>query len=243
MASVINSMRNIISDSLWVPKILFCSYLVFLFLLNFGYLLKHPIAMLALLFVMFFVFLGSAGILMHRNINNLSPILPDIRDFRELVLTALQLGLIMAPFVFLYVLVNGIVQANIVQEQPVNTIFFIVVLLMFLPFIFVPTVLFSAKKRLIDAYRFDLLLFSGGNFIVSVLSYVLQFILIILSFSVFIHIALINMFGTENGTVVMWDAIFLTITFFSIFSYLADLYDDVIPLIKRKKKKVKEENL
>jgi hypothetical protein len=86
-------------------------------------------------------------------------------------------------------------------------------------------------------------LISGGNFIVSVLSYVLQFILIILSFSVFIHIALINMFGTENGTVVMWDAIFLTITFFSIFSYLADLYDDVIPLIKRKKKKVKEENL
>ena len=97
-------------------------------------------------------------------------------------------------------------------------------------------VLYSVNGKINDAFRFNIIMEASGNFIVQFLSYILQCIFTIILVSFLLYKLLTEMLGYTQAVEVL---VGLTIAFviFSLFSYCSDMYTDVIPEIKAKKKK------
>ena len=237
MANVINSVRNIASDTWWVPKLLVLNYLMFLIVLNFDYLLNHQSSLIALVSLTLVLFTGSAAIMINRNINNETPLLPNIMDFPQIILKSFLSIILMLPasliayFTLNYMILNPFFEGNL------QTILVCIVALLFTPFIFIPIVLYGVKGRFFDGYRIDLIIQGGGDFIVKMLSYALQYFFVIYLFSFLVYLGIKAMMGEESTAVYLFISFVLTLSFFSFFSYISDLYEESIPVIKSNKNK------
>ncbi len=243
MANIIDSVKDIATDTWWVPKILVLSYLTFLIVLNFGYLMEHTSHFILLGSITGFIFIGCATVLVGRNINNESPLLPGLFNFPEVIIKAIVSLILMLPASVIYYYVNNYMQAHPFFEQPVHGAITVIVALLFSPFIFVPVVLFASKGRIQDGYRFDLILQSGGDFIVKILSFALQYFFVIFLFSFLVYLGIKAMLGEESTGIYIFIAFMLTLSFFSFFAYLSDLYGESIPMIKVKHKSVPKADL
>ncbi len=239
MAGIIDSLRNISTDMWWFPKLLCLGYLAFLLIFNIDYLMAHQQSLIALASITSVLFMGSVSILMKRNINNEAPILPGILDFPELILRSVITTLFMAPAsLFLYFILKYLIE-NPFFEQPIHGIIIGFVTLIFTPFIFIPTVLFAARSKIKDGFRFDLILKGGGDFIVKILLYIIQVFFFLYIPSFLFYLAIKAMMGEESSVIYMFIGFAMTVTFFSFFSYISDLYEESIPVIKSKKIKNK----
>ncbi len=237
MASVINSIRNIATDPWWVPKVLFLSYLCFLIIFNFDYLMAHRENFYLLGGITFVLLIGNAAILVKRNINNETPILAGPLDFLELVIRALAFIILMLPgSVILYFIIKYIIENINIEPLGLNIILFFAVIILS-PFIFIPTVLFSAKSNIFDGYRLDLLLQGGGEFMVKMLNYCLQFFFIVFLGFLVVYLGLKAILSEESSAVYMYIGLFITISFLSLFSYISDLYEESIPVVTKKNNK------
>ena len=237
MASLINSIRNITSDSWWLVKIAVFSAIVF-FVLDQGYYQRNNPNYIVAYIMLAVLGMGCASIMMHRNINNLSPILPSLFNIPEWILKSICSSIVVVPGVVLFGVSVNAIYSNFEFEPFVAFVVYLCVTLFFVPFIFVPVVLYSVNGKLADAFRFNLIYEASGNYTVQFAGYLIQYALI-MGFSVYlVYFTISEMLGDHVGLLIL-KAVVIVISFFSVFSFSSDLYQDVIPEIPVKVKKKK----
>ena len=235
MASIINSLRNLSSDSFWFIKILFLATPIF-FILEYGALESYSFED-KLIFgsIIGIVYLGVVAILMYRNINNLSPILPSFFSIPELIIKALGISVVSVPLYIIYICIINAIATQLTFEPFVMWVIYICVTLFIAPFIFVPAVLYCVRGKISDAFNFKIIVDAAGNFSVAFLSYVIQYAFSILLFTYLFY----RMFDAMVESSMVSNIIFsisFVISFLSLYSYCSDCYGDIIPQIKKKKK-------
>jgi len=235
MASLINSIRNVTSDPWWFVKLAFFSAIIFYILYNsYDYPAGNP-NLTVIYIVISFLYLGCAAVCMHRNINNKNPFFPGLFSIPEVLIKSIGAAIAIIPGLLIYYACMTFVQNNFVFEPFVMGVIYICVTLFFSPFIFIPVVLYSVNGKITDAFRFNIIFEASGNFVVQFLSYMLQYALIFVTSTLVVYFLLLEMLG-DHVSLLILKCIVIVLTFFSIFSYCSDLYGDVIPLIKEKKK-------
>ena len=236
MASLINSLRSIASDPWWVVKISFFVCILFFVMDNdLNYPNGNP-ALTPVYMVLFVIMLGCASIAMHRNINNKTPLFPSVFNIFEIISKSICATIAILPGMLIYSVVISFIQKNIMLEPFVMTVIYICVTLFFVPFIFIPVVLYSVNDSLIDAFNLKNIYEGSGNFTVQFLSYTLQFVFIMGVSTYVIYTLLLEMLG-DNLSLLILKCIVIVISFFSVFIFCSDLYEDVIPELKKKQKK------
>ena len=186
--------------------------------------------------VLFVIMLGCASIAMHRNINNKTPLFPSVFNIFEIISKSICATIAILPGMLIYSVVISFIQKNIMLEPFVMTVIYICVTLFFVPFIFIPVVLYSVNDSLIDAFNLKNIYEGSGNFTVQFLSYTLQFVFIMGVSTYVIYTLLLEMLG-DNLSLLILKCIVIVISFFSVFIFCSDLYEDVIPELKKKQKK------
>ena len=236
MASLINSLRSIASDPWWVVKISFFACILFFVMDNdLNYPNGNP-ALIPFYIVIFLAMLGCASVAMHRNINNKTPLFPSVFNIFEIISKSVCSTIAILPGILIYSVVISFIQNKIVLEPFVMAVIYICVTLFFVPFIFIPVVLYSVNANLFDSFNFKNIYEGSGNFTVQFLSYILQFIFIIGASTYVIYTLLLEMLG-DNVSLLILKCIVIVISFFSVFIFCSDLYEDVIPELKKKQKK------
>ena len=235
MASLVNSLRNIASDPWWFVKIALFSAVIF-YILYSSYDYQAVTPDLAVIYIVITVlFLGCAAVSMHRNINNKTPFFPGLFSIGEVLIKAIGASAAILPGFLLYYCCMTFVYKYVVLEPFVMGVIYLFVTLFFSPFVFVPAVLYSVNGRLTDAFNFGIIFNSSGNFTVQFLSYIIQYALIFVTMTLCVYFFILEMLGDNVGLLIL-KCVAIVLTFFSIFSYCSDLYGDVIPEIKEKKK-------
>ena len=235
MASFINSIRNITSDTWWFVKLAFFSAVVF-FVLDQGYYQRNNESYIVAYILLCMLGLGCAAFLMNRNINNRSPILPSFFNILGLIKDSIFSTIVAIPGTVFFGLVVNYIYNNYEFEPFVAFVIYLCVTLFFVPFIFVPLVLYSVNGKLTDAFRFNLIYEASGNYTVQFASYLLQYALIMGFATYLVYITILEMLGDHVGLLIL-KAVVIVISFLSVFSYSSDLYQDVIPEIKEKTQK------
>lgn len=234
MASIINSLRNLSSDNYWFIKILFLAVPIFC-ILNYGaldqYALSDQIIFGSILGIFY---LGVAAILMHRNINNLSPILPSLFTIPEFVIKGIGISIVSVPLYIIYILIINTIATYVVFEPFVMAVIYICVTLFLAPFIFIPGVLYCVNGKLTDAFNFKVILASAGNFSVAFLSYIIQYVFTILLFAYLFYRMFDAMVEDTMPANIVW-SITSVVTILSFYSYCSDLYPDVIAELPKHK--------
>lgn len=234
MASLINSVRNIIGDSLWFPKLAVFTFLVYEIYINKGYI-PDTSSVYFLIFIAFcLLMLGCCSIMMHRNINNIVPILPGLSDIPQVIIKSIFSLFIILPGVLLMSLALSFIN-TLTLDDVVRIILIVSIIIFCIPIIAIPLVLYSVKFNINDALRFNIISQSAGGFLVQLISYIVQFIFTIFLTAFLIYEVLINMFETTDFMVIIM-AFFVVLTVFSMFSYFSDLYADTILEIENNKK-------
>ena len=241
MANIINALRNISSDSWWFVKIAVMTIPVFYFFENTSPA-SFDFNMMLPYFILFAIlYLGVVAVLMHRNIANESPLLPSLFSIPDFIKKAIGLSVVSLPMYILYFYLMYYVYNNFEFETYMMLIIYIGITLLCAPFIFIPSVLYCVHCKISDAFNFKIILEAGGNFVVQFLAFIIQyfftiFLLTLLFFHMFKNMLEDSMF--LNLTV----SISFVVSLLTIYSYCSDLYGDVIPQIKKKKKQVKKED-
>ncbi len=236
MASLINAVRSILGDPLWIIKLgVFAAVLVVLYDNNLNFPNGNP-QLLPAFAVIYLLMLGSAVVTMHRNINNKIPLLPGMFSILDIIIKAIGGFIVILPAALLYYAAIVYIQQNIVFEPFIMAVIYIVVTAIFIPFIMVPLVLYSVKGNIFDAFRIKNIIDASGNFIVQFLSFILQFALIVCTFTYLIYVTLLEMLGDHISLLIL-KCIVIVISFFVFLIFCSDLYEDIIPAIKEKPKK------
>ena len=111
MASVLNAVRNILSDSLWIIKIVVFSIPLF-FIINYGSTgdvfgggRVVPCLVLASIYI------GISSFIINRNVNNTVPVLPSLPEVLDIIKRALVVLFIAIPlYTALFFILNYIYQ-------------------------------------------------------------------------------------------------------------------------------------
>lgn len=237
MASFINSIRNLTSDPWWLIKVTAYSAVVF-YVLDQGYYFRNDQSYAAVYVLLAVLGLGCASFLMHQNINNKRPVLPGLFNVFGVVFKSIGSSLVALPGILLFLLSVNYLYSNFEFEPFVAFVVYLCVTLFFVPFIFVPTVLYSVNFKFVDAFRFGHIYEASGNFTVQFAGYLLQYAFIMGFATYLIYITIWEMLGDHVGLLIL-KAVVIVISFLSVFSYSSDLYQDVIPELKERVKKKK----
>ena len=184
--------------------------------------------------VFIFFMLGISSFMMNRNINNKTPLLPGIFDIVLVIKDAVCMLIVMAPFSLIMYYALDFYNKNFIYEDEVilNYFFYFAIIFTCLPFIFVPTVLYSVRGNLFDAYRFDLIINAAGNFIIQAISFCFQFVFSVVLVAYLFYRIFLEMLGSDSLFIPIIFSFFTVLSFLIVFSYCSDLYIDVIPEIK-----------
>lgn len=236
MASLVNAARNILSDNWWFVKLVVLTLPVYLILSNEQMSETILNQNIPVLIVLLLIYLGCASVMMNRNINNKSPILPGIFTIPEVIVRAIGSFIVGLPGMAVLTAACYFVSTNIVLEEPIaNLIVYICIVSFISPFIFVPMVLLSVNGKITDAMRINKITEAAGNFIVAFLAFLIQYAFMILLLTWVLYKLLYEMMGEGNIAILILVSFVSVFSFFLIFSYASDLYEDVIPPIKSKR--------
>ncbi|MBQ8887295.1 MAG: hypothetical protein IJY61_06305 [Candidatus Gastranaerophilales bacterium] len=235
MASFINSIRNITSDSWWFVKIAFFSAVVF-FVLDQGYYQRNNQSYMIVYLLLCMLGFGCASFLMNRNINNRTPILPSFFNIPVLIKDSIFSSIVAIPGTVLFCIVVNYLYENFEFEPFVAFIVYLCVTLFFVSFIFIPMVLYSVNGNLTDAFKFNIIYEASGNYTVQFASYLIQYVFIMGFATYLVYITILEMLGDHVGLLIL-KAVVIVISFLSVFSFSSDLYQDVIPEIKKRQDK------
>ncbi|MBQ9246195.1 hypothetical protein IJ182_08010 [bacterium] len=241
MASLVTAIRNIMSDAWWfIPVGIFTG--VLFMILDQLYHIPQTVdnqTICFLLIIYFFLLIGVAGVNINRNINNKSPFFPGIIAIPETILKSVVTTLAIAPGICLAYGLYKILTNFHFEQFLLTIIFYSLAIALVAPFILIPAVLCNARSNPLDAFRFNILFEAAGNVIVQMLSYLIQYILIVGSVTAVLYFFLLQMLGDHFSLLILL-CLLIVITFLSIFSYASDMYGDVIPEIKEKEVKRKK---
>lgn len=235
MASFINSIRNITSDPWWFVKLSFFSAVVF-FVLDQGYYQSNNESYMIVYLLLCMFGFGCASFLMNRNINNRSPILPSFFNIPVLIKDSICASIVAIPGTVLFCLVVNYLYENFEFEPFVAFVVYLCVTLFFVSFIFVPMVLYSVNGNMSDAFKFNIIYEASGNYTVQFAGYLIQYAFIMGFATYLVYITILEMLGDHVGLLIL-KAVVIVISFLSVFSFSSDLYQDVIPELKKRQDK------
>lgn len=242
MANIINAIRNISSDTWWFVKIVVMAAPIFYFFENTSPATFDFNSFVPYLGLFSVLYLGVAAVLMNRNIQNKSPLMPSLFSIPEYIVKSIGLSIVSIPTYILYFMSMAFVYNNVELETYMMVIIYVAVTLLFAPFIFIPSVLYSVNGKVTEAFNFKIILECGGNFCVQFLSFLLQYVFtILLVAGLFFH-WFKNMLEDPmllNVTV----SITIVVSFLTLYSYCSDMYGDVIAHLPEKKKKKKSKTV
>ena len=233
MASLIGTIRSSLGDQWWFIKVAVAVYVLY-FLVNNAPKIISSNEILVLLYVMtFIIFLGYAIISMNHNINNKYPLFPGVTNVLDIILKSI--GSVCVSIIPV-IIGSAIVYIISTIHLPIvlKNIFYGLAILFMLPFIIIPLVLYSARGKLMDAFRFGIILNAAGNFVMNFVLFALQFVVIFGIIYVCLFYFLQQMFGVNNLATEILRYTFVVISFFTSMVYFSDLYDDIIPVIETK---------
>lgn len=229
MSSIFSSFKNITSDTQWFIKLCIMTVPVFLLM---NYFLDanrvfnpHVIPFLIAVLV---VYTGCGAFMINRYINNTFPILPDLVGIPELLFHSIFSVLVMAPGLSLCLATMYLISTNLFLEMKIMMGIYGLVLIFFLPFIFIPLTLYAMNGNIKDALNLKPLGNGAGNFIIAMFAFVIQY-----AFTVFlvwlIFYIIFSKMMKDPYLINAINSFFIVYTFIIFFSYLADQFGDSIP--------------
>lgn len=233
MASIITAYKNILTDNFWGLKLLCLTGLAFGIFYNQSSLSTNMQNYIAAwgLFIVFM--LGVSGFLMNRNINNRTPLLPGLIQLPLVIKDSICMTILMLPFsLIMYFAIKFYNDNFTFEEVALNYFFIAAIVIVCVPFIFIPTVLYAVRGNILDGYRVNLIALGAGNFVVQFLSFILQFLFTILIAAILAYELFLEMLGPETVFIPLTFAFFSVLSILVFFSFCSDLYIDVIPEIK-----------
>ena len=154
MSSIFSSFKNITSDTQWFIKLCIMTVPVFLLM---NYFLDanrvfnpHVIPFLIAVLV---VYTGCGAFIINRYINNTFPILPDLVGIPELLFHSIFSVLVMAPGLVLCLGTMYLISTNLFLEMKIMMGIYGLVLVFFLPFIFIPLTLYAMNGNIKIRFR------------------------------------------------------------------------------------------
>ena len=229
MASIINAARNIFSDNFWHLKLIIYSVPLYLFINNRMNNLSFSVGYI----IIICLYLGVCIFLMDRNINNKSPLLPSLFDIPELVKKTVFGSVISLPFLIVYYFVINLVFQMFSYSFPVMCIIFGCVTMILAPFIILPTVYYSVRERVTDAYNLKLIVDGAGNFAVALLGFIIQYVIIFGFVGTVIYMLIYHMLK-DTTMLSIFESLFIVFSFLTLYSYCSNLYASEIPALKTK---------
>lgn len=238
MASTISSMKNIFSDRFWFVKLgLFTG--VYFYLRNQSHIWDPDMndqTAFVLQIVLFILLSGCAIFSMHMNINNKQPFIPGLINIPDVILKSVFGMIAAAPGLLLtYALYVFISSTFHFQEAFVAVLVYTIAALIMSAFIFIPLILLSVRGNIIDAFRYDILLKSAGNYIVQIMVFALAYSLIVGTLTICAYKFFEEMLGDHPALLVL-QCIVIVFTFYAFFSFCSDLYGDAVQEIDLEKK-------
>ena len=233
MASIITAFKNILTDNFWGVKLACLTGLAFGIFYNQNALSANMQNYTLAWGLFVFLMLGVSGYMMNRNINNRTPLLPGLIQLPLVVKDAICMFVLMLPFsLIMYYAIKFYNENFTFEEAALNYFFLAAIVIICVPFIFIPAVLYSVRGNILDGYRVNLIALGAGNFIVQFLSFILQFLFTILIATILIFQIFYEMLGAETVFIPLTFAFFSVLSVLVFFSFCSDLYIDVIPEIK-----------
>ncbi len=238
MANIVNALRNVSSDSWWFIKILVMAVPIFYF---FEYTSPATFdfnSFVPYLVVFSVLYLGVAAVMMHRNIQNKAPLLPSLFTLPEYIVKSIGLSIVSLPMYVLYFMSMTFVYNTVELETYLMVIIYVAITLLFAPFIYIPSVLYSVNGKITEAFNFKIIFECGGNFCVQFLSFLLQYVFTIFFVTMLFFHWFKNMLEDPlllNITV----SLSIVLSFLTLYSYCADMYGDTIAQLPEKQKKKK----
>lgn len=238
MAGIITAFRNITSDSLWFIKIAFFSIPLYLFFTNKKLILSFFMHEYIFYVVLSAFYIGIASILINRNINNKSPILPFLLDIFEYITKTIGAVISAIPsLVIICLLLHFIdITFDFKEVYILNIIKASVGILMF-PFVCIPIVIYSVNGKIMDVIKSARIFFDSGSFIEHFIWFLIQSVFVVGIVSFLLYMGLKQYVGTDNIYVYILYSFLITLYVLIVFSWASDLYGDVIPEVKSKTKK------
>lgn len=252
MASTLNAIKNITGDSWWIVKLgIFTA--AYFFLRNQSHIWRPVLneqSVQTFEIILFLVLFGCAVVSVSRDINNKVPFIPGLLDIPEIILKTILGAIAIAPGVLIsYMLYVYISKTFNFEELFVTVTVYAIAAIIMSAFIFIPLVLFCARGNIIDAFNIKTILTCAGNYIVQVLGFVIAYGLIMGAITISLYYFLLEMLG-DHPILLVLQCLVIILTFYTFFSFCADMYQDVIPPIKTetkskniKKHHVKKSNL
>lgn len=235
--SVVNAVRNILSDNFWGLKLL-CLTLPVFSIFHFDLLEKYKLNDFILIAIIFSTFyFGTAAFLMNRNINNKVPILPSLFTLPSFVKSFVFGSLLSIPMLSAYVYIIKFIAGNFNAEPLVMNIIYACVTIFLAPFMFIPIILYSAREKISDAFNVKVFYDAAGNFTVSFLTFILQYFFII-AIPWYIAYRIFYDMVTVDTCIHVVHSFFIVLSFFTFYSYCSDMYGEVIPKLKTKRNKL-----
>ena len=176
MANIVNAIRNLSSDSWWFIKVLVLAAPIFYFFENTSPATFDFNSFLPYLVVFSILYLGFASVMMHRNIQNKAPLMPSLFSLPEFIVKSIGISIVSLPMYILYFMAMSFVYNTVELETYLMVIIYVAVTLLFAPFIYIPSVLYSVNGKLTEAFNFKTIFECGGNFCVQFLSFLLLFL-------------------------------------------------------------------
>lgn len=238
MASVWNALRNISSDSWWAVKILVLAIPVY-FIVDGTFLsaLTEEEKLIVYL-ILGALYLGFVGVLMHRNINNKTPLMPSLFSIPELIVKSICMSIISLPLFAIYFACINAIYTHVIFEPFIMLVIYICVTLFFSPFLFIPAVLYAVNGKISDAFNFKCIFEGGGNFSVQILSFAIQYAFTIFFASFLFYQLFLNMVSDSTALNIIV-SIASVLSFLTFYSFCSDMYNEQIPPLPEKKVKKK----
>jgi hypothetical protein len=234
MSSIINAYRNIISDNSWFVKAVIMTAPVFM-LLNFALGKEGGISEteIAMSIIAMCLYLGIGTYMMNRNINNNSPILPNLLGIPELLFHTFFSIIVVAPGTLLCMFLLKTANTYLFLDQYMMYMIYAFIVIVCCPFVFIPLCLYAVEGKIQNVFKLKPLIDGAGNFIVAIFAFLIQYAFTIVV-AWFLFYTILSAMMKDNLLINALNSFFIILTFLTFFSYVSDQYGESIPDPRRK---------
>ena len=228
MTTIINAVRNILSDRFWFLKIICLAYPLYSIITSKN--VSHDILSsdnMVLFAILAAAYIGFGAFMMSKNINNKSPIMPSLLTLPEYTIKTIVGTLLSAPFVIL--IVFGIFKINemFTYDWYILIFFYLALFILVAPLLFIPLTFYCVKDKITDAFRIKDLLESSGNFVISILAFLIQYAATVGALWFLLYQLSVSMLINDVLQQVI-NSVFVVISFLVLYSYISDDYGNNI---------------
>ncbi|MBQ4123061.1 hypothetical protein IJD44_04990 [bacterium] len=233
MAGVINAFKNIASDRFWIFKIAIFSIPLYLYFSYKKLVLTFFLHDYLFYLVLGIFYLGISSVIINRNINNKSPILPFIPDAFEVLIKTIGSLLAAIPSLFvicyLFFFIDNFLS---VDDANVLSVIKIATVVLLFPFACMPIVVYSVRGNLLDVFKSAKIYFDCGSFVEQFIFFIVQSIFTMGVLFVLVYAFIKQYLGMSPIFINVFYSFYITLYVLMVFSWASDLYGEVIPELK-----------